>query len=235
MLRIVVMNPKGGSGKTTISTNLASYFSRCGEVTTLMDRDPQGSSVFWAHKRPENASDIQLVDAHNSPHNVTRSWAIQPPRNTEVLVLDTPARPDLTNLSPLLREASAILIPVLPSEFDLHAIVNTVQHLRRILPSQKNIALIINRTTKSSEFKKIAYKLSNQLNLPVIAHLRDTRNYTQAASRGLGVFEMDGSHYENEKTDVLKIAEWCEAKRPSENERTIKRMNPDTIALASIA
>lgn len=153
---------------------------------------------------------------------MTRSWAIQPPRNTEVLVLDTPARPDLTNLSPLLR-------------FDLHAIVNTVQHLRRILPSQKNIALIINRTTKSSEFKKIADKLSKQLNLPVIAHLRDTRNYTQAASSGLGVFEMDGSHYENEKTDVLQIAEWCEAKRPSENEHTIKRMNPDTIALASIA
>lgn len=222
MLRIVVMNPKGGSGKTTISTNLASYFSRCGEITTLMDLDPQGSSVFWAHKRPENAWEIQLVDAHNSPHNVTRSWAIQPPRNTEVLVLDTPARPDLTNLSPLLR-------------FDLHAIVNTVQHLRRILPSQKNIALIINRTTKSSEFKKIADKLSKQLNLPVIAHLRDTRNYTQAASSGLGVFEMDGSHYENEKTDVLQIAEWYEAKRPSENEHTIKRMNPDTIALASIA
>ena len=235
MLRIVVMNPKGGSGKTTVATNLASYFSHCGEITTLMDLDPQASSVFWAHKRPESASDIQLVDAHNSPHNVTRSWAIQPPRNTEVLVLDTPARPDLTNLSPLLREASAILIPVLPSEFDLHAIVNTVQHLRRILPSQQNIALIINRTTKSSEFKTIADKLSKQLNLPVIAHLRDTRNYTQAASYGQGVFEMDGAHYEKEKTDILKVAEWCEAKRPSATEHAFKRMNPDTIALASTA
>lgn len=235
MLRIVVMNPKGGSGKTTISTNLASYFSHCGEITTLMDLDPQGSSVFWAHKRPENASEIQLVDAHNSPHNVTRSWAIQPPRNTEVLVLDTPARPDLTNLSPLLREASAILIPVLPSEFDLHAIVNTVQQLRKALPSQKNIALIINRTSKNSGVKKIADKLSKQLNLPVIAHLRDTRNYAEMASRGQGVFEMDGTHYENEKTDILKIAEWCEAKRPTESQNAYKRMNPDTIALASIA
>ena len=229
------MNPKGGSGKTTISTNLASYFSHCGEITTLMDLDPQGSSVFWAHKRPESASEIQLVDAHNCPHNVTRSWAIQPPRNTEALILDTPARPDLTNLSPLLREASAILIPVLPSEFDLHAIVNTVQQLRKALPSQKNIALIINRTTKSSGFKKIADKLSKQLNLPVIAFLRDTRNYTEVVSRGLGVFEMDGSHYENEKADILKIAEWCEARRPSKSQNAYKRMNPDTIALASIA
>ena len=229
------MNPKGGSGKTTISTNLASYFSKCGEITTLMDLDPQGSSVFWAHKRPNSASDIQLVDAHNSPHNVTRSWAIQPPRNTEVLVLDTPARPDLTNLSPLLREASVILIPVLPSEFDLHSVANTVQQLRRMLPSQKNIALIINRTTKNSGVHKIADKLSKQLNLPVITHLRDTRNYTQTVSRGLGVFDMDGTHYENEKTDILKIAEWCEAKRPSASEHVFKRMNPDTIALASIA
>jgi chromosome partitioning protein len=229
------MNPKGGSGKTTLSTNLASYFSQCGEITTLMDLDPQGSGVFWAHKRPKNAPEIQLVDAHNSPHNVTRSWAIQPPRNTEVLILDTPARPDLTNLSPLLKEASVILIPVLPSEFDLHAVANTVQNLRRTLPSQKNIALIINRTTKNSGEHKIADKLSKQLNLPVIAHLRDTRNYTQTVARGLGIFDMDGSHYETEKTDILKIAEWCETKRPSVSEHAFKRMNPDTIALASIA
>lgn len=234
MLRIVVLNPKGGAGKTTIATNLASYFSQCGEVTTLMDLDPQGSSVFWALQRPETASDVQLVDAHNSPHNVTRSWAIQPPRNTEVLVLDTPARPDLTNLSPLLREASAILLPVLPSEFDLHAIVNTVQQLRRMLPSQKNIALIINRTKKSSGVKHISEKLSKQLDLPVIAQLRDTRNFSQTASSGLGIFEMDGSHYDSDKTEMLRIIDWCETKRPSGSENH-KRINPDTIALASIA
>ena len=235
MLRIVVLNPKGGSGKTTIATNLASYFSQCGEITTLMDLDNQGSSVFWALQRPESSSEIQLVDAHNSPHNVTRSWAIQPPRNTEVLVLDTPARPDLCNLSPLLREASVILIPVLPSEFDLHAVTNTVQQLRRMLPSQQNIALVINRSPKSSGTKRMAEKLSRQLDLPVIAQLRDTRNYTQAASYGLGIFEMEGTHYDKDKSDMLKIIEWCETKRPSDSERAHRRIDPDTFALASIA
>lgn len=235
MLRIVVLNPKGGSGKTTIATNLASYFSQSGKTTTLMDLDTQGSSVFWALHRPKSAPEIQLVDAHNSPHNVTRSWAIQPPRNTEVLVLDTPARPDLTNLSPLLRDATTILLPVLPSEFDLHAIANTVQQLRRMLPSQQNIALVINRTKKSSGFEQVAEKLSKQLNLPVIAQLRDTRNFAQTASSGLGVFEMDGSHYDRDKVDLQQIISWCEARDPSSERHAQKHIDPDTIALASIA
>lgn len=235
MLRIVVINPKGGSGKTTVSTNLASYFSQGGEVTTLMDLDSQASSVFWAHKRPKTASEIQLVDAHHCPYNVTRSWAIQPPRNTEALILDTPARPNLTNLKPLLQEASAVLIPVLPSEFDLHAVVNTVQKLRQTVPSQQNMALIINRATKISGFKHIAEKLSKQLNLPVIAHLRDSQNFTQPTANGLSIFEMEGSQYEADKQEMLRVVNWCETKRPSALENDLKRMNPEAIALASIA
>lgn len=235
MLRIVVMNPKGGCGKTTLSTNLASYFSNQGEITTLMDLDPQGSSVFWAHKRPEQAAEIQLVDAHHCPHNVTRSWAIQPPRNTDVLVLDTPARPDLTSLGPLLREASVILLPVLTNEFDLHAVVNTVQQLRRTLPYQKNIALIFNRSSKTTRLKKQIDQLSEQLELPVIATLRDTRNYIQAAANGLGICEMKGSHYQGDKTDLTRIAQWCERRRPNEDSPTFRQINPDTIALASTA
>ena len=232
MLRIVVINPKGGCGKTTISTNLASYFGNQGDVTTLMDLDPQGASVFWSHSRPEQAPFVQLVDAHNCSHNVTRSWAIQPPRNTEVLILDTPARPDLSSLSPLLREATAILLPVLLNEFDLHAIANTVQQLRRASPSHKNMALIINRATKTSGIRHKTDKLSKELGLPVIATLRDTRNYVQAAASGLGVCEMKGAHYMRDKSDMAQIAQWCDKKRPND---TFQRLNPDTIALASTA
>jgi chromosome partitioning protein len=235
MLRIVVMNPKGGCGKTTLSTNLASYFSRQGEITTLMDLDPQGSSVFWAHKRPENAAEIQLVDAHHCPHNVTRSWAIQPPRNTEVLVLDTPARPDLIYLNPLLKEASAILLPVLPNEFDLHAIAHTVQQIQRSLPKQQNIALVFNRSSKTTQLIKKIDQLSEQLGLPVIATLRDTRNYIQAAAHGLGISEMNGAHYRRDKIDIAQIAQWCERRRPDEGSTAFGHINPDTIALASNA
>lgn len=243
MLRIVVMNPKGGCGKTTLSTNLASYFSTQGAITTLMDLDAQGSSIFWAHKRPELANHIQLVDAHNSPHNVTRSWAIQPPRNTQVLILDTPARPDLTNLSPLLREASVILIPALTNEFDLHAIVNTAQQLQRSLPSQKNIGLVFNRINKNLPYKKQTTILSKEMTLPVIGSLRDSCNYIRAAAKGLGVCEMKGSHYQTDKLDLIRIAQWCEAQNEKRDKRKCQKegpqllhhINPDSIVLASTA
>lgn len=235
MQRIVVINPKGGSGKTMLATNLASFFSHQGKVTTLMDLDPQGSSVFWALNRPERAPHIQLVDAHNCPHNVTRSWAIQPPRNTEVLILDTPARPDLINLSPLLREATAILLPVLLAEFDLHAVTNTVQHLRRMLPSQENMALVINRCPSTPSAVRRSSALSQELKLPVIATLRDSRTFLQAAADGLGVCEMKGSHYRSDKQQIAKIVQWCTTSATTREPFSRNRLNPDVIALASIA
>ncbi|WP_461480543.1 ParA family protein [Porticoccus sp.] len=235
MQRIVVINPKGGSGKTMLATNLASYFSAQGKITTLMDLDPQGSSVFWALKRPDQAPHVQLVDAHNCPHNVTRSWAIQPPRNTEVLILDTPARPDLINLSPLLREATAILLPALLAEFDLHAVANTVQHLRRLLPSQENMALVANRAPQSTSASRRGTELDRELKLPVIASLRDSRTFLQAAADGMGVWEMKGSHYRGDKLEIAKIAQWCSETASGRQEPLGKRLNPDIIALATTA
>ncbi|WP_461521514.1 ParA family protein [Porticoccus sp.] len=235
MQRIVVINPKGGSGKTMLATNLASFFSNQGKVTTLIDLDPQGSSVFWVLSRPEQAPHIQLVDAHNCPHNVTRSWAIQPPRNTEVLVLDTPARPDLINLPPLLREATAILLPVLLAEFDLHAVTNTVQHLRIMLPTQNNMALVVNRAPSTPSAACRSSALSRQLKLPVIANLRDSRTFLQAATDGLGVCEMKGSHYRSDKQQIAKIAQWSTMRATIREPSSPNRLNPDVIALASIA
>ena len=235
MQRIVVMNPKGGCGKTTLSTNLASYFSHRGKVTTLMDLDPQGSSVFWAHKRPETASYGQLVDAHHAPQNVTRSWAIQPPRNTEVLVLDTPARPDLDNLSPLLREATAILLPVLTAEFDLHAIATTVQQLQRMLPSKQTIAMVLNRVPRTVTTARQAEALTKQFRLPVIGSLRNSCNYLNAAGQGLGMVEMHGAHYKGDQKDIARIAEWCAGKTSGKPVRQFRQISPETIALACSA
>lgn len=235
MQRIAVINPKGGSGKTILATNLASFFCQQGKLTTLMDLDPQGSSVFWMLNRPDSAPHIQLVDAHNCPHNVTRSWAIQPPRNTEVLILDTPARPDLTNLSPLLREATAILIPTLLAGFDRNALVNTIQELRRMLPSQRNMALVINRSSTTSQDIQQSGKLGKELKLPVIATLRDSQTFLETATSGLGVYEQQGDQYQADKQEIEKIAEWCTKAATRLNEEPGKRLNPDVIAMASLA
>ena len=209
MQRIVVMNPKGGCGKTTLSTNLASYFSHRGKVTTLMDLDPQGSSVFWAHKRPETASYVQLVDAHHAPQNVTRSWAIQPPRNTEVLVLT--------------------------AEFDLHVIATTVQQLQRMLPSKQTIAMVLNRVPRTVTTARQAEALTKQFRLPVIGSLRNSCNYLNAAGQGLGMVEMHGANYKGDQKDIARIAEWCAGKTSGKPVRQFRQISPETIALACSA
>jgi len=232
MQRILVINPKGGSGKTTLATNLASLFSNRGKITTLMDLDPQGSSVFWALNRPDSAPHIQLVDAHNCPQNVTRSWAIQPPRNTEVLVLDTPARPDMINLRPLLQEATAILLPVLLAEFDLHAIANTVAQLSRVLRSREAMALVVNRSPLTEQAKCRSEELGRELDLPVIATLRDSRNFVKVVTEGKGVCEMKGSHYRGDRREVEKIGDWCCNAADRRQGPSHIRPNPTAIAMA---
>ena len=71
--RILVLNPKGGSGKTTVSTNLAAYLANEGHYTALMDYDPQASSIRWLSKRPDDCPKIFGVEAHKRNVNVTRS------------------------------------------------------------------------------------------------------------------------------------------------------------------
>ncbi len=239
MFRIIVLNPKGGCGKTTLSVNLASHFSQQGKVTTLMDLDPQGSSVFWAHRRPGDHPEIQLVDAHNCSASVTRSWAIQPPKNTEVLVIDTPARPNLHIINPLLVDASAIIIPVQPSEFDIHTAANFITQLGCSLPDQRNIAIVANRAKKNSAaHKKLLHFFAGQ-NMEVVASLRDTQNFGAANAQGLGITEIMKSSFSQDRNSFLALAQWCEERISEQMSGQLakrKTLPPDYyIALSSIA
>ncbi len=210
MFRLIVLNAKGGCGKTTLSVNLASYFSQQGRVTTLMDLDPQGSSVHWAHCRPETTSEVQLVDAHNCSASVTRSWAIQPPRNTEILVIDTPARPNLHTINPLLVDASAILVPVQPSEFDLHTAGVFIDQVTNTVAGLDNIAIVANRARKTSNNYKQLLKFFADRNLPVVATLRDTDSFATTNAQGLGITETDSKRFSRDRNSFLDLARWCE-------------------------
>jgi chromosome partitioning protein len=107
MQKIVVLNSKGGSGKTTIATNLAAYYAARGMSVALMDMDPQGSSMRWLKVRPRGVPQIHAIAAYEKPMGVTRAFALRTPPGTERLIVDTPAAIPAQQLPEIVRDASA--------------------------------------------------------------------------------------------------------------------------------
>lgn len=193
MQRIAVINPKGGSGKTTLATNLASYFAASGKKTALMDYDSQGSSTYWVGQRPAERPAIQVIPAYKHPVGVTRNWFLRVEPNTDCLIIDTAAALDFTAFQRTLQEASAIVIPVLPSDVDIHAVANSIGQLLTMTKIDRNdqrIAVVANRARKNTlVYQRLVHFLST-LRIPFLTTLRDTHNYINAAGQGLGIFEM---------------------------------------------
>ena len=122
MRRVIVLNSKGGCGKTTVATNLASYYAAKGFKTVLFDYDPQASSCYWLKRRAEDKPAIHgVAAADNGPMTVTRSWHMRLPPDTQRIVLDTPAGARISDFAPHIQAADAVLLPVLASSIDIHA------------------------------------------------------------------------------------------------------------------
>ena len=121
MQRILVLNPKGGSGKTTIATNLASYFASQGDHPLLSDNDPQGSSTRWLKKRKPEQAFIHGIAAFERNSRITRAWQLRIPPDAAHVVVDTPAAVMAQDMPDMTKNADAIIVPVLPSDIDIHA------------------------------------------------------------------------------------------------------------------
>lgn len=193
MQKIVLLNPKGGSGKTTIAINLASYFAVSGLRPTLMDLDAQGSSTRWLSKRAKGQAPIHGIAGFERNSRVTRSFATRLPLDTERLIIDTPAAIESQRLPEITRNATAVLVPILPSDIDIHAATKCISDLlliAKIPRDAQRIAVIANRVKKNTLIYKSLMKFLETLNIPVIATLRDSQTYIKAAETGVGIFEM---------------------------------------------
>ena len=169
MQKIVLLNPKGGSGKTTIAINLASYFAVCGLKPTLMDLDAQGSSSRWLTKRAKGQPTIHGIAAYERNSRVTRSFATRLPTDTERLVVDTPAALESQGLPDITRNATAVLVPVLPSDIDIHAAAKCISDLlliAKIRREDQRIAVIANRVKKNTLIYKALMKFLETLQHP---------------------------------------------------------------------
>jgi len=215
MQRIVVLNPKGGSGKTTIAINLAACYAANGDRPALMDLDAQASSTRWLRKRPDEAAPIHGIAAFERSASVTRSWQTRIPADCRVVVIDTPAAIDPLALPDLTRGADAVLVPVMPSEIDIHATAKCIADLllvAKIRRSQKRIGIIANRVRGNTRVSQSLTRFLRSLDIPLIATLRDTQSYVRSAEIGLGVYEMPRWQVQQDLPQWQEMLAWLEAR-----------------------
>jgi len=214
MKRIVVINTKGGCGKTTVSTNLASYYAAKGVSTALYDYDPQGSSMRWLKLRGDDMPDIYGVVAHkNSAKAVTMSWQLRLPAETQRLIIDTPPGLKGPDLKEQLKGADKIIIPVLPSPLDIFATADFIRDLLldvKVRLNQTGIGIIANRVKKNTIAFQSLDRFLDSLNIPVVARLRDSQNYLRATQEGVGVHELKGKNVYLDKMHWKGVVEWLD-------------------------
>jgi len=193
MQRIVVLNPKGGSGKTTIATNLASYLASRGHRPLLMDYDPQGSSVRWVKKRQPSQAQVLSIAAFEKDSRTTRAFQLRIPEQTSHVIVDTPAAIEPRQLPDMTRDAHKILVPVLPSDIDIHTCSRCIGDLllvAKIRREENRIGVIANRVRRNTLMYQSLIRFLHTLGIPIVAIFRDSQNYVRAAEAGLGVHEM---------------------------------------------
>lgn len=190
MRSILILNAKGGSGKTTLATNLAGYYATEGAKVTLADFDPQGSSTDWLAARSETFPNIHGVEAHKN--------GLRVPRKTDVVIMDAPSRTHDQQLVDMLRWAQTVLIPVVPSPVDIRAAQRFFGELRELRPQVKTdvkIATVASRVrdggkmTDDLEDFLYGLKLPSGRRFPFLTLLRQSSHYLKAAEKGISIFE----------------------------------------------
>jgi chromosome partitioning protein len=220
--RIVVLNPKGGSGKTTVATNLAAHYAAAGLSTVLMDYDPQASSTRWLRKRGADVAAIHGIAAYDKNPRVTRSFLLKLPTGTERVVVDTPAAISAEQMPDLVRGANAILVPVLPSDIDIHASSKCISDLlmiAKVRRSEDRIGVIANRTRRNTLMFGKLLRFLETLKIPVVTTLRDSQNYLRAAEYGHGLHEMKNYLVREDLDTWRPLIEWLEARVPANGAR----------------
>ena len=186
MRHIVVMNAKGGCGKSTLATNIASYFANEGAGVALADYDPQRSSLDWLERRPADKPAIAGVAGFDGGLR-------HAPRNADFIIIDAPARTHSSELTDLVRHAETIVVPVLPSTIDMQATTTFLEELRRvgkIERKQAKFGLVANRVRDNTLIFDELDEYLTKARAPYVAALREAQNYVRAYTRGLGIFEL---------------------------------------------
>ena len=186
MRHIMVMNPKGGCGTSTLATNIAAYFVNEGANVALADYDPQRSSLDWLDRRPDDRPEIHGVAGFDGGLR-------RVPRNADYVIIDAPARSHGKELTDLVNHAETIIVPVLPSTIDMQATSTFLEELKNVAKLKRKgakVATVANRVRDNTLIFDDLDEYLTKTRVPYIAALREAQNYVRAYTRGLGIFEL---------------------------------------------
>ena len=214
MRSIIVLNSKGGTGKTTLATNIAAHFAIAGNSVALVDYDAQRSALDWLETRDQRRAEIRGVDGTSANPRV--------PRDMDYVIMDAPAASHGRTLAALLRKAQTCIVPVIPSAIDLNAawrFLDELVDIGQVLNRKVRVATVANRVRENSpgrfeleDFLRSA-RLPNGRRLPFVAVLRNTQNYVYAAERGLSIWEIAPSKAAHDVELWKPLTRWLGSKR----------------------
>lgn len=211
--KIVILNPKGGCGKSTLATNIAACYASRGTTPAIMDFDPQGSTMAWLERRPDSYPIIHGIAAYKKSMQATRSWQLRVPNEALNIVVDSPAAIGHDELRELTRDSSTILVPVLPSSMDIHAVSRCIADLllvAKVNRNERKLAVVANRTRKNTKAFAKLMRFLDSLGIPIIAVLRDSQNFVRSAEQGIGLHEMQPSLVRLDIEQIDKIVNWLD-------------------------
>ena len=236
--KIVILNPKGGCGKTTLATNLASFFALRGPPPTLIDCDPGGYSMRWVDKRPDTAP--KLFGTTEYEHCIHFDKPLHAWPDSEEMIVDLPAALSTEQLYHETYDANSILIPVVPSEIDIYAAAGFIADL--LLGAQldrrdRNLAIVANRTRRHTKSYRMLMRFLSSLEIPVIAEFRDSQNFVHAAAHGVGICEMPAYRVRQDMEQLERLVNWLDRWRMRRLDALIadefKRM-PDSKVVSTV-
>ena len=199
---IVVANPKGGVGKTTLSTNLAGYLASRGHAVMLGDVDRQQSSRTWLGLR---ATGLPRISAWE----VAQGDVVRPPKGTTHIVLDTPAGLHGKRLDEVMKLADKVLVPLQPSIFDIHATHQFIDELLAHRRSSKvQMAVVGMRTREGTISTDQLRTFLKGVEVPLLGFLRDTQNYIHLAAHGLTLWDVASTRFQGDREQWEPIITW---------------------------
>jgi chromosome partitioning protein len=205
----MVLNSKGGCGKSTIATNLASYYAAAGFKVAYVDYDPQTSGLDWIERRPADCPPIAGLEGY-------KEGMTHVARNSDFAIFDAPARAHGPELTRLMHHADTVIVPVLPSSIDIQAAGKFLKELKKVGKVQRRevrIAVVANRVrTATNIFEELDEFLENS-RVPYVAAFREAQNYIRAYARGLGIFELPEYLAWPDWEEWDPLLEWLESRR----------------------